>query len=134
MSAGETSKIDEFTDYMKRFPDVKISLTGFADHRGSASHNADLSLRRAEAVEKALTAKGIPASQLEGIIVGAGATEDFTPDATTDQDKDANRRGNRRVVATFTHVPAATGGAGAGAGAGAAGAGAGAGAPAGVGA
>lgn len=130
MSAGEIGKIDEFTDYMKRFPDAKISLTGFADHRGNAAHNADLSLRRAEKVEKELTAKGIPASQLEGIIVGAGATEDFTPDATTDQDKDANRRGNRRVVATFSHVPAAPGGAGAGAGAGAAGAGA----PAGVGA
>ena len=81
---------------------------------------AQLSLDRANAVGAALRTKGVPESQIEGITVGAGATEDFTPDATTNQDEEANRRGNRRVVLTFRHTgsPGAGGGAGTGGGGG----------------
>ncbi len=124
LDAAEIAKVDEFLGYVKKTPDIKLNITGFADKRGGKSrHNMDLSLRRAGAVEKALKDKGVPDGQVEGITIGLGATEDFTPDAATNQDAEANRRGNRRVVVTFTHVPvpAAPGAAAAPAGAGAGG-------------
>ncbi|MFW9261092.1 eCIS core domain-containing protein [Nostoc sp. CALU 546] len=108
LSSSETSKIDTFLDYLQRFPDVNVTPEGFADRRGGASqHNLDLSLRRAEAVGAALRAKGVAEAQISAVTIGSGATEDFTPDATTNQDTEANRRGNRRVVLNFRHVPAA---------------------------
>ncbi|MEH2202445.1 eCIS core domain-containing protein [Nostoc sp.] len=108
LSSSETGKIDTFLDYLRRFPDVKVTPEGFADRRGGASqHNLDLSLRRAQAVGAALRAKGVAEAQISAVTIGSGSTEDFTPDATTNQDKEANRRGNRRVVLSFEHVPAA---------------------------
>ncbi|QLE42676.1 DUF4157 domain-containing protein [Nostoc sp. C052] len=108
LSSSETGKIDTFLDYLRRFPDVKVTPEGFADRRGGASqHNLDLSLRRAQAVGAALRAKGVAETQISAVTIGSGSTEDFTPDATTNQDKEANRRGNRRVVLSFQHVPAA---------------------------
>jgi outer membrane protein OmpA-like peptidoglycan-associated protein len=103
LSATEEAKIDTFLAYLGRFPDVQVTPTGFADRRGGRSqYNVDLSLRRAEAVDAALRAKGVPDTQINRA-VSSGATESFTPDAVTDQDRDANRRGNRRVVLTFSH-------------------------------
>ncbi|QLE51919.1 DUF4157 domain-containing protein [Nostoc sp. C057] len=108
LSSSETGKIDTFLDYLRRFPDVKVTPEGFADRRGGASgHNLDLSLRRAQAVGAALRAKGVAEAQISAVTIGSGSTEDFTPDATTNQDTEANRRGNRRVVLSFQHVPAA---------------------------
>jgi outer membrane protein OmpA-like peptidoglycan-associated protein len=113
LGAAEEAKIDTFLAYLGRFPDVQVTPTGFADRRGGASqYNLDLSLRRAEAVDAALRAKGVPDTQISGITIGSGATEGFTPDATTDQDREANRRGNRRVVLTFGHTGASGGAAG----------------------
>ncbi|MBX9256701.1 DUF4157 domain-containing protein [Desmonostoc muscorum CCALA 125] len=115
LSATETAKIDTFLDYLGRFPDVQVTPEGFADRRGGASqHNLDLSLRRANAVGDALRAKGVPEAQISAVTIGSGATEDFTPDATTNQDAEANRRGNRRVVLSFKHEPAAAPAAGGG--------------------
>ncbi|MBG1242515.1 eCIS core domain-containing protein [Nostoc sp. NZL] len=108
LSSSETGKIDTFLDYLRRFPDVKVTPEGFADRRGGASrHNLELSLRRAQAVGAALRAKGVAEAQISAVTIGSGSTEDFTPDATTNQDTEANRRGNRRVVLSFEHVPAA---------------------------
>jgi len=119
LSATEAAKIDEFLPYLARNPDVQLSLEGFADIVGGASaYNAGLSLRRAEAVEAALLARGIAAARIDGIIIGHGASTAATPDAGTgdqggnaavgaDQAREANRWANRRVVLTFAHVPAA---------------------------
>jgi outer membrane protein OmpA-like peptidoglycan-associated protein len=119
LSAGEAAKIDTFLAYLTRNPDVELSLEGFADQVGGASaYNLDLSLRRAQAVESALIARGIPAARINGILIGRGASTAATTNAGTgdqggnaaigaDQMREANRWANRRVVLTFTHVPAA---------------------------
>lgn len=109
LSATETGKIDAFLDYLTRFPDVELSIEGFADRRGDPDYNMDLSLRRAQAVEEALIARGIDETRINDIILGSGATEEFTsgdlaPNPGRDQDLEANRRGNRRVVVTFEHT------------------------------
>jgi outer membrane protein OmpA-like peptidoglycan-associated protein len=61
--------------------------------------------QRAKAVERLLIGKGIAAARISPP-VAKGRTDSFTSDAKTPQDEEANRRGNRRVVVTFSH-PAA---------------------------
>jgi outer membrane protein OmpA-like peptidoglycan-associated protein len=114
LSPAEAAKIDAFLPYMGRNPTVHVSLEGFADQVGGASrYNANLSLRRATAVEAALLARGIAASRIDGIIIGHGASTAATTDAGTgdqggnpavgaDQSREANRQMNRRVLLTFT--------------------------------
>jgi outer membrane protein OmpA-like peptidoglycan-associated protein len=109
LQADEIAKIDTFQDYLSRFPDVRLSLTGFADRRGNPDYNLDLSLRRAENVKRALISKGIEEGKINEIILGMGATEQHTsgdraPNPGQDQDLEANRRGNRRVELTFEHT------------------------------
>jgi outer membrane protein OmpA-like peptidoglycan-associated protein len=118
LNATEEAKIDTFLAYLTRNPDVELALEGFADQVGGASqYNRDLSLRRAHAVEAALLAKGIAAARINGIIIGHGASTAATADAGTgdeggdaavgaDQSREANRWANRRVILTFSHVPA----------------------------
>ncbi len=118
LDATEAAKIDTFLPYLTRNPDVELSLEGFADLVGGASdYNRDLSLRRAGAVEAALLGRGIAAARINGIIIGHGASTSATTDAGTgdeggaaavgaDQRREANRWANRRVVLSFSHVPA----------------------------
>lgn len=116
LNASEAARIDEFLPYLARNTDVKVSLAGYADTRGGATvRNSDLSLRRTQAVEAALLAKGIAAGRIDPLIIGLGASTDATTDAGTgdqpggtaavgaDQSREANRRFNRRVVLTFNH-------------------------------
>lgn len=105
-SAGEDAKFTNLIPYLTRFPDVHVRAEGFADLRGSASHNLKLAARRAQAALDALEALGIDVSRLDPP-VATGITTSFAADAVTPQANEANRRANRRVMLTFTHVPAA---------------------------
>jgi outer membrane protein OmpA-like peptidoglycan-associated protein len=119
LSPGEAGKIDAFLPYLTRNPTARLSLEGFADLVGGAGpYNAELSMRRADAVQAALLARGIAPAQIEGIVIGHGASASATPDAGTgdqggdpavgaDQGREANRWANRRVLVRFTR-PAPT--------------------------
>ena len=114
---SEASKIDSFLPYLTRNPTARLSLEGLADIRGGSSrHNSDLSLRRAEAVRDAIVAKGVDAGRIDDIVIGSGASTAATTDAGTgdqggdaavarDQDREANRWANRRVLLTFSIPP-----------------------------
>ncbi|HEV2915036.1 MAG TPA: DUF4157 domain-containing protein [Pyrinomonadaceae bacterium] len=123
LSASEAAKIDAFLPYLTRNPTAQMSLEGFADIRGGASaRNADLARRRAQSVQAAMLGRGIAPGRITGISVGeagVGASTSATTNAGTgdqpggtaavgaDQDRDANRQFNRRVVVTFSHAAAA---------------------------
>ncbi len=47
-----------------------ITITGFADHQGSATADAELSQLRAQVVEDALLADGIPATRMKLVAAG----------------------------------------------------------------
>lgn len=127
---SEEAKIDTFTGYLARNRDIHMDLEGFADIAGGkTAYNADLSGRRAAAVERALLARGIPqedifsptptVAHLGAGVLGRGASTAATTNAGTgdeggkaavgaDQSREANRWANRRVILTFRRVtPAA---------------------------
>lgn len=59
LPADAKAAIDAASAYAKAHPDAKFTLSGFTDATGSASVNADLAKRRAQAVRDALKAAGI---------------------------------------------------------------------------
>jgi outer membrane protein OmpA-like peptidoglycan-associated protein len=102
-AAGEDAKLSALLPYLAKFPDVRIKAEGFADLRGSVDVNKKLSRRRAQSTIDALVSLGIDASRIDPP-VASGLTSSFTSDAITAQDEEANRRGNRRVMLTFSHT------------------------------
>jgi len=54
-----------------------ILVVGFADRTGPVAHNRALSERRAEAVEKALIAKGLPRELFRVAAIGADPAIDL---------------------------------------------------------
>lgn len=65
IQASEESKIDEIANYMKAHPDKNLTVTGWASRTGKWEYNKKLSLWRANAVKKALVARGIDASRIK---------------------------------------------------------------------
>lgn len=58
---------------------AKIKVTGYTDLSGGAKYNLELSLRRAEAVERELEKDGIPASEIA--VDGKGKSDPLVPTA-----------------------------------------------------
>ncbi|MCM0080749.1 OmpA family protein [Geomonas sp. Red32] len=80
-------------DFMKRFPSTTAIIEGHTDNQGSAAHNMDLSLRRAQAVVNYLVDNyGIDRSRLTAR--GYGLTRPVADNAT-----DEGRQQNRRIEA-----------------------------------
>ncbi|MHB0989659.1 MAG: peptidoglycan-associated lipoprotein Pal [Burkholderiales bacterium] len=56
--------------YLNAHPNVKVTLQGNTDDRGSAEYNLALGQRRADAVRKALNLLGVPEAQMEAVSFG----------------------------------------------------------------
>lgn len=70
----QVAKIDELVAYMTKFPETKVTITGYADkNTGNAKINARLGDERATAVADALKARGIAADRI--VAEGKGDTE-----------------------------------------------------------
>ncbi len=83
--------LDNVADVFKDHRDIlHVEVQGHTDNRGSSSLNKGLSQRRAEAVLKALVARGIDAGRLEA----RGYGQDVP---IADNKTDAGRQKNRRV-------------------------------------
>jgi OOP family OmpA-OmpF porin len=73
----------------------KFEVSGHTDSSGSAAHNKELSLRRAEKMKRELGAKGIPASDI--VAVGMGSERPLVKPDNTPAKKAKNRRYEVRV-------------------------------------
>jgi peptidoglycan-associated lipoprotein len=57
-------------EYLRQFPDARVTLEGNADERGSREYNLGLGERRGNAVDSALSAAGASSSQLNVVSYG----------------------------------------------------------------
>lgn len=69
-------------DWLRRYPNVTVTVEGHCDERGTREYNLALGERRAQAVKNVLVAMGIPASRISTISYGkerpavVGSTEE----------------------------------------------------------
>jgi len=75
----------------------RIGLEGHTDSTGSAAHDEELSLRRAEAVRDVLASRGVNPRQM--LVAGAGAARPIADNSTPE-----GRAQNRRVE-VYIDVP-----------------------------
>ncbi|MBU6123036.1 OmpA family protein [Hymenobacter siberiensis] len=83
---------------MKTHADYQLRIIGHADSRGTDEYNQGLSVRRAEAVKRYFTNKGVESSRI--ITEGRGESEPAAPNTTP-----AGMTKNRRVEFRFEFVP-----------------------------
>jgi peptidoglycan-associated lipoprotein len=57
-------------DWLRRYPNVTVTIEGHADERGTREYNLALGERRAQAVKNVLVAMGIPTSRISTISYG----------------------------------------------------------------
>ncbi len=89
--------INEMLYYMKKYPQIKIEISGHTDNVGGAEYNQKLSERRAQTVRQQLIFKGIPADRITA--KGYGLTRPIADNSTPE-----GRRTNRRIQAEITAV------------------------------
>ncbi len=90
MKPAAKTNIDQLAASLKNNPQTNILIVGHTDNTGSAAHNMDLSVRRAESVKAYAVAAGVSASRLS--TQGKGDTEPIGDNTTID-----GRTQNRRV-------------------------------------
>jgi peptidoglycan-associated lipoprotein len=56
--------------WLKRYPNVSVTIEGHTDERGTREYNLALGERRAQAVKNVLVALGIPAGRMQTISYG----------------------------------------------------------------
>jgi peptidoglycan-associated lipoprotein len=62
--------VEDHARYLRENPAIRARIEGNADERGSREYNVALGQRRAEAVMKALSLLGVPASRMEAVSYG----------------------------------------------------------------
>ena len=82
--------LDTVVAYLKRNPDVEVTIDGHTDNIGSDKVNKPLSIKRAEATKKYLVSKGINGDRL--VTAGFGSTQPVADNKTKE-----GRRKNRRI-------------------------------------
>lgn len=88
-------EIERVVDYMKRFPNTKVTLEGHTDSHASDKYNEALSQRRVNAIRAILIEQyGIDANRIDA--VGYGESRPVADNATAE-----GRALNRRVMAVF---------------------------------
>ena len=95
IEATEQTKIQAVADYMKANPQVKVSIEGNCDERGSAEYNLSLGERRALAARAFLVSQGIDAARIETKSFGKEMPKD--PGHTEDAWR-ANRRDEFKLL------------------------------------
>ena len=83
-------------DFVKLYPNTKISVVGYTDSRGSDKYNLALSQRRADAVKKYLVDNGHVKPEMI-TAEGKGKT-DPVGDNKTEEGREQNRRTDFAII------------------------------------
>ena len=90
LAANSAAQLDQLAAALQQHPEYRVEIDGYTDSSGDDTSDLGLSQRRAEAVQQALTARGIDASR-----VTARGHGDESPVASNETD--LGRERNRRV-------------------------------------
>lgn len=74
ISKSEEAKLQTILGLLNEHPDVKVTLNGWCDTRGSVAVNKRISLQRAEAVKTWLVSRGIDAARITTVGNGSDRT------------------------------------------------------------
>ena len=90
ISASEASKLQQILTTLKENPEMKVTVKGWCDTKGSTAINKRYSEARAQAVKKWLVEQGISADRIEALGMGSDFNETDAAKArrveTTDKD------------------------------------------------
>ncbi|QRO02587.1 OmpA family protein [Archangium violaceum] len=98
LTEGAISQVSRIGDILTKYPEDHIRVEGHADSRGTVAYNEALSLRRAEAVARVLTSRGVTPRQM--LVLGMGESKPVASNASDD-----GRSANRRVQLHITVPP-----------------------------
>jgi peptidoglycan-associated lipoprotein len=70
ISSEARRTLERQAEWLKRYPNVTVTLEGHADERGTREYNLALGERRATAAKNALVALGVPANRVTTISYG----------------------------------------------------------------
>jgi peptidoglycan-associated lipoprotein len=70
ISAEGQQILQRQAEWLRRYPNVGVTIEGHADERGTREYNLSLGERRAQAVKNLLVALGIPASRISTVTYG----------------------------------------------------------------
>lgn len=73
-NSGSTNNVYYIIQFLRKYPDAKAQLIGFADVRGSEANNKDLSKRRAQKLLDVIQASGVSTSRVSISAQGVDAT------------------------------------------------------------
>src|SRR5579864_5298370 len=90
LNPGGVRVVDHLADFMRQYPQRRVSIEGFADSTGNPASNQELSERRASVVRLALIDQGID----PGRLVARGYGEEYPVASNANS---AGRQMNRRV-------------------------------------
>ncbi len=94
------TQVSRIGDILTKYPEDRIRVEGHTDSRGTVAYNEELSLRRAEAVARVLTSRGVTPRQM--LVLGLGESKPVASNSSED-----GRSVNRRVQLHIT-VPSAS--------------------------
>ena len=87
-------ELDRILPYFKKFPNLKIEISGHTDNKGSDEYNLNLSQGRSQSVVDYLISQGIESYRLSAQGYGESSPIDTN-------DTDEGRANNRRVEFTI---------------------------------
>ena len=90
------NKIERFANFLLKNRGSFVKIIGHTDSKGSAKHNLELSLSRANSVKRALIARGVSQSRLT--TDGQGESQPIAPNTTEE-----GRAMNRRIEAILSY-------------------------------
>jgi outer membrane protein OmpA-like peptidoglycan-associated protein len=83
-------QISKVGDVIAKYSDDRVKIEGHTDSVGAADYNEELSLRRADAVKRVLTSRGVQEKQM--LVMGMGESRPLADNGTA-----GGRARNRRV-------------------------------------
>ena len=92
------TQLTRIGDILARYPEDHILIEGHTDSRGTVSYNEALSERRAQAVARVLSARGVAPRQM--LVLGMGESQ-----PVASNDTGGGRSANRRVQLHITVPP-----------------------------